>query len=157
MPAVNNPPKAATPTYNIFAATAVSSSVGPRQKLKTPMIAGSVCGGVMGIAWIIGFAIYFRKRYRRKVLKRRIAEGKAVQKAKPTKIPNERIIVPPDPAILLGHRLPEEIVFRDASHVDLQHSDYSRQRLNETPLRMENTPYTSLPVTSEEMLITHGK
>ncbi|KAG6900486.1 hypothetical protein C0993_009796 [Termitomyces sp. T159_Od127] len=126
-----------------------------RQKLKTPMIAGSVCGGIMGIAWIIGFAIYFRKRYRRKLLKQRIAEGKAIQKAKHPKIPDERVIVPPDPAILLGRRLPGEIAVSDDNHDDTQFNDQRRQYLIETP-RLKNTPYTSLPVASEEMLITQN-
>lgn len=121
------------------------------------MIAGSVCGGIMGIAWIIGFAIYFRKRYRRKLLKQKIAEGKAIQKAKHPKIPDERVIVPPDPAILLGHRLPGEIPFRDDNHVDPQFRDQCRQYLNGTlSPKLANTPYTRLPVASEEMLIAHS-
>ncbi|KAG6903060.1 hypothetical protein C0995_006247 [Termitomyces sp. Mi166 len=127
------------------------------EKLKTPMIAGSVCGGVMGVAWIIGFAIYFRKRYKRKMLKRKIVEGKAIQKVKSTKILDERVIVPPDPAILLGH-YPGEIVSMDDNHVDPRQNDQSRQHLNETPSPgLDNMPYTRLPVASEEMLITHGK
>ncbi|KAG6866744.1 hypothetical protein C0991_011403 [Blastosporella zonata] len=142
-----------TLTYPVLAAS--SSSTAPRQKLKTPMIAGSVCGGVMGIAWIIGFTIYFRKRYRRKILKRKIAEGKAVQKTKPSKIPDERIIVPPDPAILLGHRLPGENAFRDADDGEQEPNGDFTQHLNGTPsLRLDNAPYTSIPVASEEMLIT---
>ncbi|KAG6920266.1 hypothetical protein DXG01_005035 [Tephrocybe rancida] len=152
MPAVENPPWQPTPTYPIFqAASASSSAVGPRQKLKTPLIAGSVCGGVMGLAWIIGFTIYFRKRYRRKMLKRKIAEGKAVQKAKPSKIPEERIIVPPDPAILLGHRLPGENAFREGNEAEQEQNPDSPQRLN------GSAPYTSRPAASEEMLIPRSK
>ncbi|GLB37651.1 hypothetical protein LshimejAT787_0407020 [Lyophyllum shimeji] len=109
MPAVDASTWHSAPAYPLFAA---SPSVAPRQKLKTPMIAGSVCGGVMGVAWIIGFTIYFRKRWKRKKLKRQIEAGKAVQKQKPSKIPEENVIVPPDPAILLGHRSPGEHAFR---------------------------------------------
>lgn len=65
----------------------------------------------MGIAWIIGFTIYFRKRYKRKKLNRQIAAGKAPPKKKPT-ISEQKVIVPPDPAVLLGHRLPGENAFR---------------------------------------------
>ncbi|KAG5647028.1 hypothetical protein DXG03_001398 [Asterophora parasitica] len=97
-----------------------------RQKLKTPLIAGSVCGGVMGIAWIIGFTIYFRKRYKHKQLKRKIAAGKAVQKQKPSKVPEEKVVVPPDPAILLGHRMPGEQAFRNDSDEELANGDVER-------------------------------
>jgi hypothetical protein len=80
------------------------------------MIAGSVCGGLMGIAWIIGFSIYFYKRYKRKKLKRKVAAGLAMPKQKKTSEPEKKIIIPPDPAILLGHRLPGEPAFKDEKH-----------------------------------------
>lgn len=78
----------------------------------------------MGIAWIIGFTIYFRKRYKRKKLKRQIAAGKAVRKHKPSKIPEENIIIPPDPAILLGHRLPGEPASQGDNHNNRQHDQH---------------------------------
>ena len=77
------------------------------------MIAGSVVGGLMALAWIIGFTIYFIKRYKRKKLHRKIEAGKALPKQKEPKAPEEKIIIPPDPAVLLGHRLPGEIAFKD--------------------------------------------
>jgi hypothetical protein len=67
----------------------------------------------MGVAWIIGFTIYFVKRYKRKKLHRKIEAGKALPKKKEPKSPEEKIVIPPDPAVLLGHRLPGEVVFKD--------------------------------------------
>ncbi|KAF5380468.1 hypothetical protein D9615_004621 [Tricholomella constricta] len=130
MPAVKASPQP-TPSYPAFAA----SSVAPRQKLKTPLIAGSVCGGVMGIVWIMGFTIYFRKRYKRKQRKRKIGDGNAMQDQKRSKLPEENVVVPPDPAILLGHRLPGEQAFKDDndSHQEANGGDY-RQHANGTEL-----------------------
>ncbi|KAG6813364.1 hypothetical protein H0H92_011630 [Tricholoma furcatifolium] len=125
--------------------------IGSPAKLKTPMIAGCVVGGAIGIAWIIGFTIYFRKRYRRKMLKRRIAQGKAVQKVKPSKIPDERVVVPPDPAILLGHRLPGEHAFRVDSE---EHEQVDKGNYSNGNAETAHIPYTSVPTASEEMLIS---
>lgn len=85
-----------------------------RQKAKTPIIAGSVCGGVLGLAWIIGFTIYFMKRHKRKKLNKQIEAGEVGPEAKEEKkLPDEKIIIPPDPAVLYGHRQPGEKVFVD--------------------------------------------
>ncbi|KDR75162.1 hypothetical protein GALMADRAFT_45042, partial [Galerina marginata CBS 339.88] len=81
------------------------------KKAKTPVIAGSICGGVMLLAWIIGFGIYFRKRYNRKQRNRLIAEGKAAPREKDLEAPKEKVIIPPDPAVLLGQRKPGEMAF----------------------------------------------
>lgn len=64
----------------------------------------------MGIAWIIGFAIYFYKRRRRKKLE---AAGLLGPDEYKQKEPPRRIIIPPDPAIIEGYRLPGESAFRD--------------------------------------------
>jgi len=82
-------------------------------KAKTPVIAGSVCGGLLGIAWIVGFTIYFIKRWKRKKRKAEEAAGVVPAKKKEPGKPGEKIIVPPDPAILLGHRRPGENAFLD--------------------------------------------
>jgi len=81
------------------------------QKPKTPMIAGSVIGSIMGVAYIIGFTIYFVKRCKRKRLHRRIEAGEAEPKAQPA--PKEKFVIPPDPAILLGHNKPGDVVVVD--------------------------------------------
>ncbi|KAJ7772626.1 hypothetical protein DFH07DRAFT_167305 [Mycena maculata] len=78
---------------------------------RIPVIAGSVVGGIMGFAYIIGFTIYFVKRCKRKRLHRRIEAGKAEPKVRPE--PTEKIVIPPDPAVLLGHNRPGEFVAVD--------------------------------------------
>jgi len=65
----------------------------------------------MFIAWTIGFAVYFRKRYNRKKRKRLIEEGKAQPREKDLKVLQEKVVIPPDPAVLLGQRKPGEKVF----------------------------------------------
>ncbi|KIK67164.1 hypothetical protein GYMLUDRAFT_257096 [Collybiopsis luxurians FD-317 M1] len=76
-------------------------------KAKTPIIAGSICGGVVCLAWLIGFAIYFRKRYKRKLRN----QGKLPAREKKSIESNtERIIIPPDPAILMGYQPGERYV-----------------------------------------------
>lgn len=62
-------------------------------KALTPIIAGSVCGGVLAIAWIAGL-IWF-------LLKRRKSKNR-----NPPKETNEiePYIIPPDPAILQGDK-----------------------------------------------------
>jgi len=69
----------------------------------------------MVIAWIIGFAIYFRKRYNRKLRNRAIAAGEAEPRPKDLEQPKEKVIIPPDPAVLLGQRQPGEHVFPERS------------------------------------------
>ncbi|KAH7874564.1 uncharacterized protein C8R40DRAFT_1069943 [Lentinula edodes] len=61
--------------------------------------------GVLGLAWIIGFAIYFRKRYKRKLRN----EGKLppLESKKVKEESQEKIVIPPDPAILFGRRAEE--------------------------------------------------
>ncbi|THU95387.1 hypothetical protein K435DRAFT_798179 [Dendrothele bispora CBS 962.96] len=97
----------------VFPFRAVSSSEAASlhgQKAKTPIIAGSICGGVMGLAWIIGFVIYFRKRIRRKRRDRALLAAGKLPTEK-NKDPEEKIVIPPDPAVLMGHppgKLPED-------------------------------------------------
>ncbi|KAG0698139.1 hypothetical protein DFH29DRAFT_1003109 [Suillus ampliporus] len=66
-------------------------------KALTPIIAGSVCGGVLGVAWIVGFIWYLLKRRKRRNLNP--PEGT---------VETERYIIPPDPAILQGDKKPDE-------------------------------------------------
>jgi hypothetical protein len=94
-------------------AAAVSSSEAASLKGKkalTPIISGSICGGLMFLAWTIGFTIYFRKRYKRRERHRLVAAGKATPKETDLDIPQETIIIPPDPAVLLGQGNPGEFI-----------------------------------------------
>lgn len=79
------------------------------QKAKTPMLAGAICGSLMGFAWLVGFTIYFRKRYKRKLRKRAIEAGKREAK-KSKEEPQEKTIIPPDPALLMGYKAGERYV-----------------------------------------------
>lgn len=79
------------------------------QKAQTPMLAGAICGSLMGFAWLVGFIIYFRKRYKRKMRKRAIAAGKR-EANKNKEEPAEKTIIPPDPALLMGHKAGERYV-----------------------------------------------
>jgi len=95
------------------AAAPVSSSEAASLKGKkalTPIISGSICGGLMFLAWTIGFTIYFRKRYKRRERHRLIAVGKATPKQSDLDVPPENVIIPPDPAVLLGQCKPGEIM-----------------------------------------------
>lgn len=96
------------------AAVLVSSSEAASLKGKkalTPIISGSICGGLMFLAWTIGFTIYFRKRYKRRERHRLVAAGKAIPKETDLDIPQANVIIPPDPAVLLGQYKPGEIIF----------------------------------------------
>ncbi|KAJ7497556.1 hypothetical protein FB451DRAFT_236914 [Mycena latifolia] len=107
---------------NVFAESSPAASSAPRQKPKTPMIAGSVIGGIMAIAYIIGFTIYFVKRCKRKRLHRRIEAGEAQPKEQPA--PKEKTVIPPDPAVLLGHNKPGDVIVVD----EKRHHHHHRQK-----------------------------
>lgn len=64
-------------------------------KALTPIIAGSVCGGLLAIAWIVGLVWY--------LLKRRKSKDR-----NPLRETNEmeQYIIPPDPAILPEDKRP---------------------------------------------------
>lgn len=65
----------------------------------------------MFIAWTIALTIYFKKRYRRRERRRLIAVGKATPKETDLDVlPQENVIIPPDPAVLLGQCEPGEII-----------------------------------------------
>jgi len=106
---------------NVFAQTSAEAASLHGHKAKTPMLAGAIIGSIMGAAYAIGFTIYFVKRCKRKRLHRRIEEGKAEPKVEPE--PKERIVIPPDPAVLLGHNRPGDVVI-----VDEKRNHHHRQK-----------------------------
>ncbi|KAJ7045693.1 hypothetical protein C8F04DRAFT_1065823 [Mycena alexandri] len=105
---------------NFLAQTSAEAASLHGKKAKTPMLAGSIIGGIMGTAYIIGFTIYFVKRCKRKRLKRRIEAGKAEPKVEPE--PKEKIVIPPDPAVLLGHNRPGDVIVQEKPHHHRQKS-----------------------------------
>ena len=69
----------------------------------------------MFIAWTIALSIYFRKRHRRRERRRLVAVGKAIPKETDLDIiPQENVIIPPDPAVLLGQCEPGEIIIPES-------------------------------------------
>ncbi|KAJ8077211.1 hypothetical protein AAF712_004105 [Marasmius tenuissimus] len=126
-----------TPVFHVHAVSSSEAASLNGQKAKTPIIAGVVCGVVMGLAWIIGLFIYIRKRRRHKLRKRAAeAEGKNLEEMKAAKgsEPPEKIIIPrtlqfvvstalhsylvvlADPAVLLGHGKPGDYVLPEPDH-----------------------------------------
>lgn len=69
----------------------------------------------MFLAWTIALTIYFKKRHRRRERRRLIAVGKATPKETDLDIlPQENVIIPPDPAVLLGQCEPGEMIIPDS-------------------------------------------
>jgi len=152
------------------ARTLVARAVSPSEaaslggkKAKTPIIAGSICGGLMLLAWVIGFGIYFRKRYNRKQRNRLIAEGKAAPREKDLEVAKEKIIIPPDPAVLLGQRKPGEMAFPEREHSKdghhhppwSHHGSYTKSGQNSSPLpQTTSTPKQTQELEEKEDSIT---
>lgn len=68
----------------------------------------------MFLAWTIALTIYFRKRYRRRERRRLVVAGKATPKETDLDVPQENVIIPPDPAVLLGQCKPGEIIIPES-------------------------------------------
>ncbi len=83
-----------------------------RHKALTPMISGIISGSCVGIAWIIGFIIYFYKRHRREKRARALGFKNHREMLDPPKKP-EAFIIPPDPAVVEGGRVPGERIYND--------------------------------------------
>ncbi|KAH8107229.1 hypothetical protein BXZ70DRAFT_284580 [Cristinia sonorae] len=108
-----------SPSRTLFARDASSSEEAALhgQRALTPIISGAVSGGLVGLAWIIGFIIYFYKRHRRE--KRAIAAGFRGHREMldPPKKP-EAFIIPPDPAIVEGNLQPGDRAVSDTGSED---------------------------------------
>jgi len=87
----------------------------------------------MLIIWVIGFAVYFRKRIKRKERNRLIAAGKAQPREKDLELPKEKIVIPPDPAVLLGHRKPGEMAFPERQNSKDRHVRWPHNRSHSEP------------------------
>ncbi|KAJ2917777.1 hypothetical protein MD484_g2624, partial [Candolleomyces efflorescens] len=121
-----------------------------RKPAKTPIIAGSICGAVLLIAWIVGFVIYFRKRANRKKRKRMAEEGLCEpppEKVNPTRSSSERIVIPPDPAVILGYAKPGETVHvpREKSSSKTPPHSRSHSRSQSTASVKQQIPTPSRP------------
>lgn len=112
--------------------SSAAAALGGKRAL-TPIIAGSICGGLMLIIWTIGFAIYFRKRAKRKERNRLIAAGKAQPREKDLEALKQKVIIPPDPAVLLGHRKPGEIAFPEHQKSKDHHTHWPHNKSHSQP------------------------
>ncbi|KLO14626.1 hypothetical protein SCHPADRAFT_903159 [Schizopora paradoxa] len=99
------------PVTPAFVARAESSSEAAAlpngEKALTPIIAGSISGSIIGVAWIVAVVYALVKRHRRK--KRYKKAGRpdlAHEQPRP-----DAFIVPPDPAVVMGERTPGERVY----------------------------------------------
>jgi len=75
----------------------------------TPLISGSVTGGIIGVAWIVGLLMYFYKRWQGHKAVRRAGLHSHRELDIPPPKP-EAFIIPPDPAVIQGFRVPGERV-----------------------------------------------
>ncbi|TFK23958.1 hypothetical protein FA15DRAFT_670049 [Coprinopsis marcescibilis] len=139
------PPRLVSRTLEARDVSASESASLQGQPAKTPIIAGAVCGGVLFIAWVIGFAIYFRKRYNRKKQKRLAEQGKAEppKEKLPPNASTERFIIPPDPAVLLGYAKPGEMVYTPPPSKSRRSSD--NNSLPKSPCRSLSKPHATSP------------
>ncbi|KAL0956342.1 hypothetical protein HGRIS_002492 [Hohenbuehelia grisea] len=136
-----------TATLHVRAANPSESAALQGRKAKTPILAGSIIGGVMGLAWIIGFGIYFYKRIRRKRRKAEIAAGLRAPYPKPEE-PREKVIIPPDPAVLLGSHQPGERI--DLSHQRHASSSSFASKLRRSKNNSENNQAPDEPPASQD-------
>jgi len=145
------------------ASSSEAAALGGKKAL-TPIIAGSVSGGVLFIIWVIGFAVYFRKRYRRKQRKRLIAAGKAEPRQKDLELATEKIVIPPDPAVLLGQHQPGETLFperrrsKDSHHQPpwSRHGSYNTKHNGESSTPLPSAPMHVEPIresTSDDAVV----
>ncbi|KAI0341896.1 hypothetical protein BDW22DRAFT_1357982 [Trametopsis cervina] len=82
------------------------------QRALTPILAGSISGGLVGVAWIVGFIIYFYKRHRREKRARALGFRSHREMLDPPK-KKEAFIIPPDPAIVEGDVEPGAKIYDD--------------------------------------------
>lgn len=141
------------------------------KEAKTPIIAGTICGFFIILAWSIGFTIYLRKRRLRN--QRLLLEGKDETEIPPEDLllkpsksrkkrdrgeggliekraydkrqrdaavadeedlegqPKEKVIIPPDPAVLLGVAKPGEYVIPPPKEHHHHHTSSSRKKKKE--------------------------
>jgi hypothetical protein len=103
----------------------------------------------MFLAWSIALTIYCRKRYRRRERRRLVAVGKATPKKTDLDIPQENVIILPDPAVLLGQCKPGEVIIpesRNTRYIFGLPLPWSRhgsrqQKGHDKAIVTENTPF----------------
>ncbi|KIK09960.1 hypothetical protein K443DRAFT_671276 [Laccaria amethystina LaAM-08-1] len=126
------------------------------KKAKTPIIAGSVCGSLLLLAWIIGFAVYIRKLRKRTQRNRLIAAGEMAPREKDVRPPAEKVVILPDPAVLLGQRKPGEHAFPEREH-SKENSCSTRLFQHETNKSATIHPSHASPLLHDESVVDYPR
>lgn len=90
----------------------------------TPIIAGTVCGFFLVLAWSAAFVSYLLRRRKKKLRAKKVAAG--LKCPKPEVAPPEKYILPPDPAVVLGQAKPGEHIVVDSKHKHGRHIKHSK-------------------------------
>ncbi|KII92732.1 hypothetical protein PLICRDRAFT_27744 [Plicaturopsis crispa FD-325 SS-3] len=157
----------ASPSLVAYAETPSQSeweSLHGKQAL-TPIIAGSISGGCVAIGWFIGAILYYNHRRRRKIREKKVALGLKKPKVKAEPQVEQKLIIPPDPAVLQGHAKPGEFIFaeddRKLNHPAFGHFRHARSasgkelpgKIPATETDMDGSPSLSQPMLSTDMTI----
>jgi len=103
------------PTPVVYAVHATATDANGRAD-EAPEISGAVVGSVIGFAWLVGGIFYLWKIWRRSRSVRRAGLKSHREMISPPPKPEEYII-PPDPAVIQGDRVPGEEVFGEKGRV----------------------------------------
>jgi len=97
----------ATPTVNVFAVSSSEAAALPNgQKALTPIIAGTISGTCVVLAWLVALGAALWKRHKRKKKYKKVGRLDLVDEHPKAEV----FIVPPDPAVLQGQYKPGERV-----------------------------------------------
>ncbi|KAI0930189.1 hypothetical protein AcW1_008943 [Taiwanofungus camphoratus] len=104
------------PTSTYLAESPTGSIVSPKSgdRFLTPMVSGAVTGGLIGIAWIVGGIIYLWNLWKSS----RQARAAGLRSRRQLLVPPPKpdaFIIPPDPAIIQGAKVPGEEVLRNGA------------------------------------------
>lgn len=112
----------------------------------TPIIAGTISGTCIGVAWLIALIVILLKRYRRKKYYKEV--GKPDKDAELND--KGEFIVPPDPAILEGSHMPGErvIIEKKQRWWKFRHRGNPKSRIEEKGKGKEVAPTEMVPVPS---------
>jgi len=97
-----------TPAFVARAESSSEAAALPNgQKALTPIIAGTISGSIVAVAWTVAVVYALVKRHRRRIRYKKAGRPDLVhEQPRP-----DAFIVPPDPAVILGERNPGERVY----------------------------------------------
>jgi hypothetical protein len=103
------------------------------------------------LAWVVSFIVWLYKQRKKKKYRKKVAAGLATPKPAEAEAPKEKIVIPPDPAVVLGQRSPGEYAFPDKHQTPSRGNSVPLSDVNGTPRRTstEQQGPSSLPVVSQ--------